>query len=182
MTYLQLFGISIPVIWIAVLVTALLLSIRLDDWFSNAIFIYILIWKLSYIFQWESIWGLLYFNGGKIGHWLGLISAVLYIALFAQKKYPSLKAQASITALLFIYIFEVISNLLHIDFLFAAIQGAICCLILLLHKRLNWQWILLFFAMELLTLSLQHTLTLTKLFTFSMLIFITLIIKEKKNG
>ncbi|MEC1180776.1 hypothetical protein P9B03_20185 [Metasolibacillus meyeri] len=182
MTYLQLFGVSIPTLWIAILATAFLLSIKLDDWFSNALFIYIIVWKFSYIFRWESIWGLLYFNGGIKGHWLGLISAGIYMILFAAKKYPSIKEQVSLSVLLYMYTFEAIFNVLQLDFLFAAIQVAIGCLILSLRKKLTWQWILLFFTIELLTLSLQHTLTLTKLFTFSTLLFILFIIKERKNG
>lgn len=86
MTYFQLFGISIPALWIAFLAAAFLLSLKLDGWFSNAIVIYVIIWKLSYIlFYWESILGLLYFNGGIKGHWLGLFVATIYIILLAPK-------------------------------------------------------------------------------------------------
>ncbi|KYG89248.1 hypothetical protein [Metasolibacillus sp. FSL K6-0083] len=185
MTYFQLFGISIPALWIAFLAAAFLLSLKLDGWFSNAIVIYVIIWKLSYIlFYWESILGLLYFNGGIKGHWLGLFVATIYIILLAPKKYPSIKRQAFSAALLYIYAFEAIFNLLQSNFLFALIQAGIGALILSLSNKLNKQWILLFFMIELLTLSLQHTLTLTKLLTFSVFIFISILftIKERTNG
>ncbi|WP_042470212.1 hypothetical protein [Bacillus ndiopicus] len=185
MTYFQLFGISIPALWIAVLGTAFLISLKIDDWFGNALFIYVLVWKFSYVlFYWESILGLLYFNGGIKGHWLGLVSSAIYIILLAPKKYPSIKVQAGIVLLLYMYTFETIFNLLQRDFLFTIIQGGIACLILSLRKKLKLQWVILFFMIELLTLSLQHTLTLTKFFTFSMFIFISILftIKERTNG
>lgn len=81
---------TFPASWAAILfsffVTFLFLYFwhkRLSDWYSNAIFYFLIVWKLSIIIvDFQTViqypMTILYFNGGVAGYWIGLVVVLLY--------------------------------------------------------------------------------------------------------
>jgi len=77
-----------------------------DDWYWNALLIYLLIWKLSYIiFQFNMFYhtpfSILYFNGGEKGHLLALGSMTLYLMKVLKKDTKSIGTDSVRLFLLF---------------------------------------------------------------------------------
>ena len=73
---------------IAFLVTGIFLKLyygsKKDEWFGNSVFCFILTWKFSYIlFNFPAFikqpLSVIYFQGGRMGFWLGTAAALLYI-------------------------------------------------------------------------------------------------------
>nr|WP_198044812.1 TlpA disulfide reductase family protein [Lysinibacillus timonensis] len=98
MTYIQLGNVTLQIEWGAVILALLLLMLadkliykKSSTPVQDSIFYYIIVWKCSYIiidFRMflENPMSSLYFNGGTIGHILGIVAAV-FILLFKAKKY-----------------------------------------------------------------------------------------------
>ncbi|MEW4327197.1 hypothetical protein Q0N12_11030 [Rossellomorea marisflavi] len=98
MTYVQLGALSIPASWLAVVVALITGSIlhriatkrKTGDWYWNGAFLYIVIWKLSYIFFHFNLFiqtpmSILYYNGGLYGHFIAL-AALSYHLLIKNRK------------------------------------------------------------------------------------------------
>ena len=94
-------SVTVQASWVAIvsaiLITSLFLYVRKEkviaDWYSNAVFLFILTWKLSVIlFQFKMAIShpltLLYFNGGMKGYWLGIAAIGIY-TFFKLKKTSS---------------------------------------------------------------------------------------------
>lgn len=92
MSYVPIFHLTVPAVWVSVLVAAAAASLLLrvmalekaGDWYWNAVALYIITWKLSYIpFNFEHFLAmplsLLYFNGGLYGHLLAVFLTALYL-------------------------------------------------------------------------------------------------------
>lgn len=84
-------ALTFPASWGAIFSAFVLISLvlhfyrnkKLSDWYGNAIFIFLALWKLSVIlFQFKlsiaNPFNILYFHGGLKGYWLGIIGVVLY--------------------------------------------------------------------------------------------------------
>lgn len=197
MAYFQIFNLTIPSIWLAVVMASFAATIlykfatteKVTEWFGNALFIYILVWKFSYIlFHFSNFLNMplsaIYFNGGIKGHWLAVFVMALYVMLLAQKKYSQVAWQIPSVLILYIVNLEIFYDLLNKDLTFAIIQSGLLIIIFILltiYKQLHMQTILLLFAIELMILSLQHTLSLTKLLTYSSLIAIAFIARRREK-
>jgi hypothetical protein len=75
------------------------------DKFSNAAFLFVIVWKFSIIlFQFPLVlqapMSILYFNGGTYGFWLGLAAALLYTYM---KKMPSFKTAGAWASIIVLY-------------------------------------------------------------------------------
>jgi hypothetical protein len=96
---------------------------KASDWYSNGIFYFLVIWKLSVIvvdFQnvIEHPFTILYFNGGRWGYWLGLLTVLLYIFVKrADTVYRLVIAWMST-----VVFFELVVHLLEFDILVGVIQ------------------------------------------------------------
>lgn len=89
-------SLTLPASWVSVIIALIVTWLILwkfygravEDWFSDAAIMFIVVWKLSVIFTdfkmvMEFPLSILYFNGGKIGVFLGLFAALakLYVSL-----------------------------------------------------------------------------------------------------
>lgn len=125
MTYVPIFHLTVPAVWIAVLLGAAAASLimrfvlrnKTGEWYGNAITLYILVWKFSYIlFNFDYFidmpLSILYFNGGLYGHLLGIAFVIGYLVL-AQKKHADLAGQAPFAWLLFFLSYQTILQILE---------------------------------------------------------------------
>lgn len=89
MTYIDLGNVTLPALWVSVVVALLLLSLfyrknkQMKD-LTDVVFTYVLVWKLSYIPLSFSAFiaaplSALYFSGGQIGHVLGVIAGMIHL-------------------------------------------------------------------------------------------------------
>jgi len=96
--WVSLGPVSVPASWAAMLVAFLITGTFLaiskkkatSDWYGNAIFIFIMTWKLSVIiFQFKmsiaNPMTILYFNGGTKGYWLGIAGVITYTVLMKRR-------------------------------------------------------------------------------------------------
>lgn len=112
---------------------------KASDWYSNGIFYFLVIWKLSVIVVdfhnvIEHPITILYFNGGRWGYWLGLLSVLLYIFVKrADRTFRLVIAWMST-----VVFFELVFRLLESNILAGVSQFIInCILILFLLKKEN---------------------------------------------
>ncbi|MFC6038030.1 hypothetical protein ACFPYN_01055 [Paenisporosarcina macmurdoensis] len=101
-------SLTIPSSWVAVLLAILITGIIMwrkfgketEDWYSDAAILFLLVWKLSVVitdFQMvvESPLSILYFNGGTVGIYLGLIVALSRLLWrFKKKNWPKFELVA----------------------------------------------------------------------------------------
>ena len=102
----------------AILITSLFLYVRKEkviaDWYSNAVFLFILTWKLSVIlFQFKMAIShpltLLYFNGGMKGYWLGIAAIGIY-TFFKLKRTSSVIIPWILTAAMYEFISKILGE------------------------------------------------------------------------
>nr|WP_251047629.1 hypothetical protein [Planococcus sp. ISL-110] len=138
---------------------------KIGEWYWNAVPLYILVWKFSYIlFSFEHFLdmplSLLYFNGGLYGHLLAVALVSIYLAL-AQKKQAELARQAPVAWLLFFLAYQLILQSVENNWMEAALHAALLAAsilaIRLLAKRTDVPTgllLVLLFTLELLILSI----------------------------
>lgn len=170
-------SLTIPSSWLAVLLAILITGIivwrkfgkETEDWFSDAAILFLLVWKFSVVLTdfkliIDSPLSILYFNGGRLGLFLGLSVALLKLLWrFRQKKWP-------------------VSELVALLFSMVMLQFVYQIIMVLLNEALLWQKIItvvLFVALVTLTwlkISISSTwqIQLTFLFLFTH-IFVALI-------
>ena len=172
-TYVPIFHLTVPAVWIAVLLGAAAASLimrfvlrnKTGEWYGNAITLYILVWKFSYIlFNFDYFidmpLSILYFNGGLYGHLLGIVLVTGYLVL-AQKKHADLARQAPFAWLLFFLSYQTILQSLENNVVEAALHALLLVVsilaIRLLAKRADVPTgllLVLLFTFELLISSL----------------------------
>ncbi|WP_299743132.1 hypothetical protein [Rossellomorea sp. y25] len=121
---------TFPASWGAIISSVILTFLFLffwdrkaSDWYSNGIFTFLLVWKLSVIVvDFQTVMKhpitILYFHGGVVGYWLGLIAALTYI--FVKKvDHPS---TIIISWMVTVLVFEAVLHMLHHHYLLAGIQ------------------------------------------------------------
>lgn len=120
MSYIPIFHLTIPAVWVAVLLAAAVVKLfmrfftgeKIGEWYWNALTFYILTWKLSYsLFHFENFrnmpLSILYFNGGLYGHFLGIVVVSIYL-IMAQKKQWKVAKQSVFSWLLFFLSYQAI--------------------------------------------------------------------------
>ncbi len=136
---------TFPASWAAIIfsfvITYLFLYIwnkKKSDWYSNVIFYFILVWKLSVIIvDFPTAVAhpitILYFHGGSIGYWLGIGAALLYT--FMKKEPPYFVVIAWMSTVL---AYEGVFDILHSHFFVGGAQLVLNTLLLgLLIKKLT---------------------------------------------
>ncbi|WP_201716005.1 hypothetical protein [Rossellomorea arthrocnemi] len=121
---------TFPSSWGAVMASFILTFLLLffwnkkaSDWYSNSIFYFVLIWKLSVIIvDFQTVidhpFTAVYFHGGRIGFWLGLIGALVYVS-FKKRVDPTDLTIAWISTVVF---YEFACHLLDGEILIGTIQ------------------------------------------------------------
>lgn len=121
---------TFPSSWGAILTSFILTFLLLffvnrkaSDWYANSVFYFLLVWKLSVIIvDLQTVIKhpitILYFHGGRVGYWLGLIGAFLYI-FFKKVDKRSNQVMAWMSTIVF---FEFAFRILENEFLVAFIQ------------------------------------------------------------
>ncbi|MGM0754052.1 MAG: hypothetical protein ACQET6_19250 [Bacillota bacterium] len=109
---------------------------KASDWYSNIIFTFLLVWKLSVIvidFQTviEHPITILYFHGGVIGYWLGLIAALTYI-MVKKVDHPT---TIIISWMVTVLVYEAVLHILYNHYLLAGIQVLLNLLILVFFSK-----------------------------------------------
>jgi hypothetical protein len=136
---------TFPGSWAAI-VTAFILTFlflffwnkKASDWYSNAIFYFILTWKLSVIVvDFTTVikhpLTILYFHGGTAGYWMGI--AVVLIYTFIKKENPYHVLAAWVMTVL---IYEGVFDILHGTYVFGGAQLILnSILFLFLLKKMN---------------------------------------------
>lgn len=87
----------------------------LSDWYYNAIILYIVIYKLSYItFQFDLFiktpLSILYFDGGWKGQVLAFIGLAIYLVMITTKRYELLKSEFIPTYFIFVSIYSLLQQ------------------------------------------------------------------------
>jgi len=187
MTYLNVGSITIPAVWIAIFITLFITPLiyrilykkKVEDWYWNGFFFYILVWKLSYIvFNLKMFLdmplSIIYFNGGTKGNILGLAVLSFYLFFIAAKKYRSFYEHSAQIFLLYYIIYEAVVSLLEQK----AIEG-LCHSILLIgyllllyylkknKLRLSAQLFIVVFLSELMIMSIFSSFFSKVVLTFS---------------
>ncbi|QTC40247.1 hypothetical protein I7V34_13740 [Bacillus sp. V3] len=122
---------TFPGSWAAVIASFLLTFLFLffwnrkaGDWYSNAVFYFILTWKLSIIIvDFQTVikhpLTILYFHGGTTGYWLGI--AVVLIYTFVKKENPY---HAAAAWMLTVLVYEGVFDFLHGSYMTGGLQLA----------------------------------------------------------
>lgn len=148
MTYIQLGRITIPALWLTVIVAFIFIALvyrvvnkkSVEEWYWNSLFLYIVVWKLSYIvfhfsFFLDMPLSILYFNGGMRGHIFGLAAVTFYVIFIAWKKYASIQREFPILFLFFFLGYETLLNLMQLQY----IEGIAHLILLLVYSYyVNW--------------------------------------------
>ncbi|WP_061810145.1 hypothetical protein [Rossellomorea vietnamensis] len=184
-------SLTFPSTWGAIIASFILTFLFLyfwnrkaSDWYSNGVFYFLVIWKLSVIvvdFQnvIEHPITILYFHGGKLGYWIGLLTVLSYIFV----KRADRTSHLVIAWMGTVVFFELVVHLLQFDILAGVFQFIINgALILFLLKKENdsdtWaiQLVIVFTLLQLLFQSINGgfmftTVTWTYLIVMVYLIF-----------
>ncbi|MCG1023414.1 hypothetical protein [Sutcliffiella horikoshii] len=152
MSYITFGSMSIPSSWIATAIAAMLLPIvyrlvtrrTIPSFFWDNVFLYFLVWKLSYIVIHPKLFmdmpmSILYFNGGDTGHILGLIFVSFYIFLNSKGKISRVDMELIIPFFLLFMVYQTTINFLEKTFieavLYLAFFGLFMFLVYFLYGR-----------------------------------------------
>ncbi|WP_064093058.1 hypothetical protein [Rossellomorea aquimaris] len=120
---------TFPASWAAIIISFVITFLFLyfwnrkaSDWYSNAIFYFILVWKLSVILvDFQTVLAhpitILYFHGGVIGYALGILAVLLYT--FFKKENPYYVIVGWVTTAL---VYETVMQLLQEEYILGGIQ------------------------------------------------------------
>jgi hypothetical protein len=161
---------------------------KASDWYSNAIFYFILTWKLSVIVvDFTTVikhpLTILYFHGGTAGYWMGI--AVVLIYTFIKKENPYHVLAAWVMTVL---IYEGVFDILHGTYVFGGAQLILnSILFLFLLKKMNstgrevWsmQLLIIFTLIQLLMNSPGRFEIATPLLTYIVLTIVLLFLLKK---
>lgn len=119
MTYFHIGSVTISSVWIAVIASLLVSSLlfrfisgeQTGDWYINSFFLYLFIWKFSYIllnpvFFLDMPLSVLYFDGGSAGHIIALTAVTILILI----KKRNTQGQAVVLLPLFFICYQVLSS------------------------------------------------------------------------
>lgn len=148
MTYFHIAKLTVPAVWIAVLVALIaspilhrvLYNKNISDWYWSAFFLYFIVWKLSYIlFNFhlflQTPLSILYFNGGIKGHIIALASLSVYLLFFAARKYPFVVKEAPLMFLFYFFFYEITVSSLEKNATESILHVVLLVIFLLLFKK-----------------------------------------------
>ncbi|MEK3887962.1 hypothetical protein [Bacillus sp. FSL K6-3431] len=203
--WLSIGSLSFPVSWVAIVIaffltTGMLLLLKkkhIADYYGNAIFIFIITWKLSVIlfqfkFSIQNPLTILYFNGGIKGFWLGLIAGCIYLFIIGKRKK---QAEMSIGDIFQVWlmtfsIYEIVISIvddypLLFRVILILINFGFVVMAILKNNQIRWlqQLLILFTVIQLLIYSVMDRLFSVPIMTYIIVVIALLIIsKIKKVG
>lgn len=186
MAYFHVGNLTIPAVWLAALLSLAAASIlyrittrtKISDWYWNGFFLYILVWKGSYLFfNWkmflEMPLSILYFNGGIKGHILALAAFTVYLVMRARKLYPTFTKEGTTIFLFYWICYEIIINILEKNTMEMIIQivmlAGLVGFLVYHHKQkliFSDQWFWFILLVELFVVSFFQPLLSTEVMTF----------------
>lgn len=156
MTYLSIGKVTIPSVWVAVILSLflaawlykILTKKKIEDWYWNCFFLYVLTWKLTYIpFHFQLFLdmplSIVYFNRGELGHILGLALVSIYIVMIARKKYHLSFTGVSQSFILYFLTYQLLIRILEKNIAETAILIAVFMVCLYLFVKINKRNLLL---------------------------------------
>ncbi|WP_049669548.1 hypothetical protein [Bacillus sp. FJAT-27916] len=199
MSYFTIGSLTIPAVWLAVLLSLFITSLlyrfaserRIDDWYWNSFFLYFIVWKLSYIpFHFDMFLdiplSIAYFNGGINGHFLALVSLSIYLFYISEKKRQPIHRDAVELFLLFFIVFETIKYALETNVPAALLHLLLLIGYVVLLKRkkqsLSSQVFFLFFLLELFIISFFQSVLSLEILTFSWMAVIACILSIRDHA
>lgn len=199
LSFITIFNVSIPIVWIATIISFIstssfvkfLIKQKLSESFSNGLFLYIIIWKLSYIiFSFEYFikmpFSIVYFHGGKYGHFLALVVVAIYFYYVSKKNEKSFSKQVHLFILCFIIIYEISINLLQNQIIIAFFHVIIFVILILIHKqkkiKFTQQSFILFIMTELIIISLFESIFTIKALTYIFLALIPFLVTKNRGN
>ncbi len=200
--WLSIGSLSFQASWAAItiaffLTTALLYLFKeksFADYYSNAIFIFILTWKLSVIlFQFklsiQNPFTILYFNGGIRGYWLGIAASLIYLFI-ASKGKKQCPANININGLfqswlMTVSIYELIMSIFQdhnwwFMVILILINMSFIVMTVLKSKQIQWQYqlVILFTSIQVLIYSIMNNLFSAPIITYILIAVLLSIIKR----
>lgn len=160
------------------------------DWYWNSFFLYVLVWKFSYILINPKMFlnmpfSAIYFDGGTKGHLLALIIVSIYLLFFAVKKHISIYEESAQMFLFYFFCYEIIINSLEKNIVESFIHLILLLsflFILISFKKKQKAWIQVFLMVmliELLMISLFDTLLSLEGLIFSWIGIIVLLLSNR---
>lgn len=180
---------TFPASWAAIVISFLLTGIILRllfkkqnivDLYGNAVFIFIIIWKLSIvIFDFKTTISnpmtIVYFHGGLKGYWLGIMTVCIYLIYICYKKHCFYQEKAIMVFawMMTVSIYELGIGLLNgYAFWLVGFQIIVnaAMLIWLKQKLQDFQWLvqllILFTMFQVFFYSMRHELLTVPVLTF----------------
>jgi hypothetical protein len=201
MTYIQLGSLMIPSAWITVFLSLFITPVlfkglfkkKVEDWYWNGFFVYILTWKVSYILFnlmlfLETPVSILYFNGGMKGTILALVVLSLYLFFVARKKYAAIVGESGQVFLMFLLSYGLINSIVEGRSTEAILHFIVLTgyFLILYFKKVEKMLILTQVYVVIIMLDLLITSVFQSLFTLEVLNFtwigITILILISKKG
>lgn len=197
MTYIQIGSISISAVWIAAIVALFVSPIlhrvitgsKVGEWYWNSFFLYLLVWKLSYILFNLHLFlktpvSILYFNGGTKGHLLALALTSIYLLFFTRKKYPFIAKEAMLLFALYFICYELTIGLLHKSVIESMSHSLLLAVFMLIvnrnNKKRTGQLFILFALLEIFIISIFRTALSLDVLSFIWLGITVLIMSNRK--
>lgn len=201
MNDLQFGNLSIPAIWLAAVaalfvapaIEKIVARDKIGDWYWNSFFLYFIVWKLSYIIFHPGLFldhpfSILYFNGGTKGHVLALAVLFVYLLVLGAKKGLSIYKASARLFLFYFICYEAIIRFSEANYIGAVSHLVVLASLLVLlraqqqkKQRLSGQLLILFILVEMLLISLFHTILSIEAITFAWLGLTISILNEKAN-
>jgi hypothetical protein len=163
----------------------------IDDWYWNSFFLYIAVYKLSYVlFNFklfiDTPFSLVYFNGGTEGQILAFLGIAIYLYWLTRKKGSTIKPEEYLPAyILFFLLYWTGLFAFSLDFLAGMIQAVLMIgfiLFYLKNIKLTAQYAILFLMLEALILSLfSDMLSVENLLIFAIGIYLIILQRFNKE-
>lgn len=125
MKWVSVGPVSVPTSWAAIVSAFLITGAYLfitkkkaaSDWYGNAIFTFIVTWKLSVILFYLKMTlanplNILYFNGGVKGYGLGILGALLYTVLSKRRSVIGF-SEAMLSWIITVSVYELVYGILN---------------------------------------------------------------------
>lgn len=149
MSFITIGNVTVNIEWAAFLLAFVLYTVvekfinkKISGWFEDAVFTYIIVWKLSYIvFQFplfiKNPLSVLYFSGGVFGHMLGVIVALILFIRKMKKNNEQIKwSQAFFTFASFYFVWQGCSFILEKQYVVGIVVMALY-LFIVYRMRVN---------------------------------------------
>ncbi|MBS4208361.1 hypothetical protein [Bacillus sp. FJAT-50079] len=197
--WLSFGSLTLPTAWLAIIIASLLTTGMLfllkrkkeADYYSNAILLFILTWKLSVIiFQWSFVVAnpmtIIYFDGGIKGYWLGIIVACtyLFVTIRRQMDWATIFQAFLLTMVIYELTIKIVEEIsITMKLIFLLVNGSFAIATMLKGREDSWrsQLIILFPIMQILLYSFHDRIFSSPIITYVVASMMLLILSKKKG-